>query len=348
MEYITTVLLKDISYLWMIFFIMITAGLAKEYALFAPAFAYVRNTFRSNKFVVVLLSAIGGILPIEGRVTVSAGLLDTVAPKEGPGREKLGIVDYLATHHYYMWSPLEKTVILPIAAFGLSYSAFIGMIAPLLIVSILFISLYIWTQVKDEELVITPGTFKLSAVIRNVLPMFIALGIYIWGGGEEHVFGIFGGLTLYYVFLTQQWNLKKLLGYIRWDVIACVAAVIILGNYFKSYNTEFLATIKGVGLDPHTFAGMLAISVIGFVVSFLMGSSGKFIAVAVLMAQVFGVEYFLWFFALDFAGYLLSPTHKCVMIGNRYFGTPVSTYYKALGGWGLLLLATSATITFLL
>jgi len=348
MEFITNVLLKDISYLWMIFFIMITAGLAKEYALFAPAFAYVRNTFRSNKFVVVLLSAIGGILPIEGRVTVSAGLLDTVAPKEGPGREKLGIVDYLATHHYYMWSPLEKTVILPIAAFGLTYGAFIGLVAPLLIASLLFISIYIWTQVKDEDLVITPGNFKLSAVLRNVLPMFIALGVYIWAGGEQHVFAIFGLLTLYYVIITQQWGIKKLLSYVRWDVLAWVGAVIILGNYFKSYNGEFLAMIKTSGLDPHTFVGMLAISVIGFVVSFLMGSSGKFIAVAVLMAQVFGVEYFLWFFAIDFTGYLLSPTHKCVMIGNRYFGTPVSTYYKALGGWGLLLLATSATIIFLL
>ena len=348
MDFITNVLLKDISYLWMIFFIMITAGLAKEYALFAPAFAYVRNTFRSNKFVVVLLSAIGGILPIEGRVTVSAGLLDTVAPKDGPGREKLGIVDYLSTHHYYMWSPLEKTVILPIAAFGLSYSAFIGLVAPLLIVSLLFISIYIWTQVRDEDLTITPGNFKLSAVMRNVIPMFVALGIYISLGGEDHVFAIFGLLTLYYVIITQQWSPKKLLGYIRWDVIAWVGAVIVLGNYFKSYNGEFLTMIKSTGLDPHTFVGMLAISVIGFVVSFLMGSSGKFIAVAVLMAQVFGVEYFIWFFAIDFAGYLLSPTHKCVMIGNRYFGTPIGTYYKALGIWALLLLAVSATITFLI
>jgi hypothetical protein len=326
---------------------MISAGLAKEYALFAPAFAYVRNTFRSNKFVVVILSAIGGILPIEGRVTVSAGLLDTVAPKCGHGREKMGIIDYLANHHYYMWSPLEKTVILPIAAFGLTYGAFISLVAPLLIVSLLFISLYIWYTVKEEELVITPGTFKLSAVLRNVLPMFIALGVYIWGGGEENVFPIFGLLTLYYVFITQQWSPKKLLGYIRWDVLAWVGVVIILGNYFKSYNGEFTTMIKGAGLDPHTFAGMLTISVIGFIVSFLMGSSGKFIAVAVLMAQVFGVEYFLWFFAIDFAGYLLSPTHKCVMIGNRYFGTPVSTYYRALGIWVLLLLATSGVITFL-
>ena len=347
MDFITNVLLKDITYLWMIFFIMITAGLAKEYSLFAPAFAYVRNTFRSNKFVVVILSAIGGILPIEGRVTVSAGLLDTVAPKCGHGREKMGIIDYLANHHYYMWSPLEKTVILPIAAFGLTYGAFISLVAPLLIVSLVFISLYIWYSVKEEELVIEPGNFKLSAVIRNVLPMFIALGVYIWGGGEANVFPIFGLLTLYYVFITQQWGIKKLLSYVRWDVLAWVGAVIILGNYFKSYNGEFLTMIKSTGLDPHTFVGMLAISVIGFVVSFLMGSSGKFIAVAVLMAQVFGVEYFLWFFAIDFAGYLLSPTHKCVMIGNRYFGTPVGTYYRALGSWGLLLLVTAGTITFL-
>jgi hypothetical protein len=116
----------------------------------------------------------------------------------------------------------------------------------------------------------------------------------------------------------------------------------------KSYDAAWQTVLKASILDPRTFVGMVAISVIGFMASFLMGSSGKFVAIAVIMSQVFGQEYFLWFFALDFAGYLVSPTHKCVMIGNRYFGTPIGTYYKALGGWGLLLLATSATITFLL
>lgn len=345
MEFITSVLLKDISYLWMIFFIMISAGLAKEYSLFAPAFAYVKNTFRSNRFVVAMLSAIGGILPIEGRVTVSAGLLDTVAPKEGHGREKLGIVDYLATHHYYLWSPLEKTVILPIAAFGLSYVAWLGLIAPLLAVSLVFISWYIWTQIHEDEVAISPGNFKLSAVTRDVLPMFIAIGAYVYG--VSHVV-CFGFLALYYVLITQQWNIKKLLGYIRWDVLAWVSAAIMLGNFMKTYGGAWEAMIKASMLDPHTFVGMLIISAIGFAASFLMGSSGKFVAIAVLMAQVFGMEYFLWFFALDFAAYLISPTHKCVAVGNRYFGTPLVTYYKALATWGGLLLLTAGIITFVL
>lgn len=343
MDYVWNVLMKDISYLWMIFFIMISAGLAKEYSLFAPAFAYVRNTFRSNKFVVVILSAVGGILPIEGRVTVSAGLLDTVAPKCGHGREKMGIVDYLSTHHYYLWSPLEKTVILPIAAFGLTYAAWMTMIAPLLIVSFAFIAWYIWKQVHEEEIAIEPGNFKLSAVIRNSLPMFVAIGSYIYTNNFILCFGL---LALYYIIITQQWNLKKLLGYINWEVLITVGVVIMLGNYFKSQSGAFEAFIKGSMIDPQTVVGMIIISSVGFVASFLMGSSGKFIALAVLMAQVFGVEYFLWFFAIDYVGYLLSPTHKCVMVGNRYFGTPVSTYYKALGSWGALMLATAGLLTF--
>ena len=345
MEFLTSVLLKDVSYLWMIFFIMISAGLAKEYALFAPAYAYVKNTFRSNKFVVVLLSAVGGILPIEGRVTVSAGLLDTVAPKCGHGREKMGIVDYLATHHYYMWSPLEKTVILPIAAFGLTYATWISMIAPLLVVSIIFISWYIWNQVHEEDIVITPGNFKISAVLRDTVPMFAAIGAYIYTNNYILCFSL---LTLYYIIITQQWNFKKLLSYVNWEVLIVVGVVIMLGNYFKANSALFEGMIKGSALDPHTFVGMVIISAIGFATSFLMGSSGKFIAFAVLLAQLFGQEYFLWFFAVDYAAYLLSPTHKCVMVGNRYFGTPYKTYYLALGGWGLLLLATAGLFTFLL
>ncbi|CAB4222781.1 COG1906 Uncharacterized conserved protein [uncultured Caudovirales phage] len=344
MYFITSVLLQDISYLWMIFFIMVSAGLAKEYNLFAPAFAYVRNTFRSNKFVVVLLSAIGGILPIEGRVTISAGLLDTVAPKCCHGRAKLGIVDYLATHHYYLWSPLEKTVILPIAAFGLSYTSWIILISPLLIVSLLFIISYIWFQIHDEDVSISPGNFNLNAVVRNSLPMLIAIGAYIYGVSHILCFGL---LTLYYVFITQQWNIKKLLGYVKWDVLIIVGIVIIFGNYLKSHTSDFEELIKYNALNPHTLIGMISISFIGFVTSFLLGSSGKFVAFAVLMAQIFGHEYFLWFFALDFSAYLISPTHKCVMIGNRYFGTPLNSYYKALSTWGLLLLITAGTLTFL-
>ena len=325
-------------YLWMLAFIMISAGLAKEFNLFAPAYAYVKNTFRSNKFVVVILSAIGGILPIEGRVTVSAGLLDTVAPKDGPGREKLGIVDYLATHHYYLWSPMEKTIVLPIAAFGLTYLAWVTMLAPLIIVTALFITGYIWWAVKDEEVAITPGNFKMSAVLRNVLPMFVAIFAYAALGGE-HIFAVFGSLTLYYIIITQQWDIKKLLSYVKWETVIVLAIVCVVGNIFRAHSSEIQQLVKDHAVDPASAPGMAVISLTLFAVTTMLGSSSKGTALAVLLAQAFGTEYFLWFFTVEYAAYLLSPVHKCVLIGNRYFGTPLATYYGTIAAWtGLMLL----------
>jgi hypothetical protein len=343
--------LKGLEYIWLVFFIMIVAGIAKERGLFMPVYSYIKTSFKSNRLVLFLISAISGVLPIEGRVTVSAGVLDTITHKDcdhNHGRQKMGIVDYLSTHHYYLWSPLEKTVVIPMATFGLGYVAWLGMVWPLLLVTALFVTYYIFFKVKEDEINIEESTFKISAVMRNVLPFFIAIGAYIYVGGDKHIFAIFGSLALYYVFLTQTWNFKKLLSYINWEVLLTVAVVIVLGNYFKSQEALINEYIRGLGIDITTVTGILIVSLIGLVASFLMGSSGKFIALAVLMSAVFGQQYFLWFFAVDYVGYLLSPTHKCVMVGNRYFGTPLKTYYSALGIWSALLLTTAAIPTFLL
>ena len=89
-------------------------------------------------------------------------------------------------------------------------------------------------------------------------------------------------------------------------------------------------------------------SVLSFLASFLMGSSGKFIALAIFTSAMFGNYSFLWFFTIDYAGYLLSPMHKCLMIGNRYFGTPLWDYYKVLLVWCALMLLTVGIYTFVL
>jgi hypothetical protein len=335
----------QLNSLWMLFFIMISAGLAKEYSLFAPVYAYVKNTFKANKFVVVMISAIGGILPIEGRVTVSAGLLDTISSKCEHGRSKLGIVDYLSTHHYYLWSPLEKTVILPIAAFGLSYTAWLMLIAPLLIVTLVYIVLYIVFTIKDGDIAITPARFKLSTVMRNVFPMFLAIGAYIYA--PDYTIHIFGFLTLYYMFITQQWNIRKLLGYVKWQVLIVVAIVILLSSLIQLKHDQILQWANTDYFDPKSVSGIAALSVIGFAITFLLGSSSKGVGVAILVSQLCGTEYFLWFYALDFAAYMLSPMHKCVAIGHTYFGTTLTTYYRALGAWALLLVLTSSIFVFI-
>lgn len=343
----SNIVFKGQEYLVMIGLIFIAVGLIKDNMLFNSLFYYIKQTVKSNKALVVILSAIGGILPISGRVTVSAGMLDTIAPKKGEiGRENYGIIDYLSTHHYYMWSPLEKTVLIPMAAFSLTWLGLLNILWPLLAVSILLIFGYIYFYIKDSDVVVTPileFNFKLSEIIRNVVPMIAAILAVI---NDLNPIWSFGLLVFYYCFLTKTWDYKKLISYINWEVIVIVGLIIIFGNYVKTYDSFITDYIKQSVFDITTLSGLLLVSSIAFISAFILGSSSKFAALAVILTQLFGIEYFLWFFALEFAGYLLSPAHKCVAIGKTYFNTPLVKYITVLGIWALLIIITAGVVVF--
>jgi len=327
-------------YLLYIIFIMLSVGMVKENNLFSPVYAYLQQVFKSKRLLVTLMSAFTGILPIPGRVTTSAGLLDTMAPKSGKGREKYGIIDYLATHHYYMWSPLEKTIIVPMAALGLSYSALIGMLSPLLVVSIGLVLGYIFFYMKESDITIRKSkksALKISSITRNVLPLLLAIALVIYGVAPHWAFG---ALTIYYMIITMTWDYKKLLSYINWNVILSVAVIIAIANVTRTHTEEIKTILEGTVFDFGTTFGFIAVSLVGFFGSFLLGSSSRFVALSVLLSSVYGVEYFVWFFAVEFAGYLVSPMHKCAVIGMTYFGTPFKKYASVLGLWGALMIGT--------
>ena len=200
-------LLKGQVYLFLIVFVMMIAGMIKDNNLFSDVFAFLKRSIKSNRAIVAMFSALTGILPIKGRVTVSAGLLDTLAPKDKKKREKFGPIDFMSSHHYYFWSPIEKTVILPMAAFGLSYTAFLGMMWPLIATTFAYILWYLIFMVKDNdiELVDTKKKIKISRITRYVLPYIIGVAAVIAG---VNFLWAFGGLTAYYMAVTRTFDFR--------------------------------------------------------------------------------------------------------------------------------------------
>jgi hypothetical protein len=329
-------------YLFLIVFVMMIAGMIKENDLFKDIFCFFEQNLKSKKAVVAIVSALTGLLPIKGRVTVSAGMLDTLAPNKGCcGREKFGPIDYVSTHHYYFWSPLEKTVILPMAAFGLSYGAFMSMMWPLLAVSIAFIIAYLVWGVKESDIQLKDcGTeIKVSRITRYVFP-YIA-GVVAIVAGVDFMWS-FGLLTLYYMFCTATFDIKKLLGYVDWKLIGWVAVIIVAANFARENTDAIKSYLESSGLDINTTSGFTLLSLASFAGAFALGSSSRFGALTVIMASIYGIEYLPWFFAVDFVGYLISPMHKCVAIGMLYFGTKLRYYATILGLWGGLVIAAAA------
>lgn len=339
-------ILKGQIYLFLIIFVMMIAGMIKEHKLFKDLFCFFEQNLKSKKAVVTIVSALTGLLPIKGRVTVSAGMLDTLAPpKPHIGREKFGPIDYLATHHYYFWSPLEKTVILPMAAFGLSYSSFMSIMWPLLAISIIWILFYIIFMVKETDIEIQDckTVIKVSRITRYVLPYILGVGAVI--AGVDFLWA-FGFLVLYYMIVTKTFDIKKLINYVDWKLISWVAVIITVANFANSHANEIKEFLNNTGLIITDPTGFVALSVIAFGASWLMGSSSRFGAFTVILTSIYGLEYLLWFFAVDFSGYMLSPMHKCVAIGKMYFGTKLSYYVKILGIWAVSVIATAGVLLY--
>ena len=71
---------------------MVIAGYAKHYNWFFPIYQFIVNRIKSKRVVVSLISALTGMLPIPGRVSVSAGILDTISSDEKKSREEIGFL----------------------------------------------------------------------------------------------------------------------------------------------------------------------------------------------------------------------------------------------------------------
>jgi len=273
-------LLNGIWYVAFLAAVMLFATWAKRTNIFMPVYRWVAENVKSKRAVVAIISAISGILPIEGRVTVSAAFLDTIAPTD-KRRRIYGIIDYLSTHHYYFWSPLEKTVILPMAVLSLSYFNFIILVWPLIATCLIVALFYIFFVLKEEDIAIDLEKNKTCEYHDHKTP------------------------------------------WIQWKILAIVAFVIILGNFIKSFDVHMYEIVKN--------NGSLAIAtLLSFLFSFAMGSSSKYAGFVSILSTIFGTQYLPLFLAVDYAGYMLSPTHKCFAIGKTYFDTPIEQFYKAI------------------
>jgi hypothetical protein len=119
---------------------------------------------------------------------------------------------------------------------------------------------------------------------------------------------------------------------IKWDVVILVALVIIVGNGIKMYSDAIVNFFMSFN------SSIFFASVIAFVTSFILGSSSKFAGITTLLVTIFGINYLPLFFSLGYSGYLISPTHKCLVITKSYFNLDMGLYK-------ILLLIGTALVT---
>ena len=157
--------------------------------------------------------------------------------------------------------------------------------------------------------------------------------------GAIFFFPWFAAMACYYIIICKDWNWGKYLDG-KFAIIATV--VLALGGVVGQIKEPVMAYLKSA--DPSM---IIPVSIVATIAAWIMGSSGKYAGMTSALVLIFGDKYLVWFLATEYSGYLLSPAHKCLMIGQQYFGTPIRKYYKVVGGLCAWLIAYSFLTTFL-
>ena len=311
--------------------VMLISGGLKETNAGGSLYSLFSRYLRSPKWLLALFSAFLGIVPIPGRIIATCGVLDSLRDKtkESP---KMGIVAYLSSHHYYLWSPLEKSIIITCGVLGLTYYQFMSyMLIPALI-TFAFCMVYIGFFVKQDEIHFGPVPEKVSG--RSIFSILTLVGVLVAGACQVPMLPLMAGCAAFLMLINRKSiNFKKVYTFLDWKVLLVAAGALLLASVVGCYSKLIVEFVK-------SHAGQLslpAIVCLSFFASFVMGSSAKFAAMTGALCLIYGLQYLPLFYLVDYCGYLVSPSHKCLPIAQQYFKTPVLELSKVLGIEALIL-----------
>lgn len=292
--------------------------------------AYIPN----HKLSIFITSLVLGAIPVSGRVLISAPILATCcAGHSAKDMGKLGIVNYLSSHHYYLWSPLEESVILILAGLGIGYWEFLSYTWPMLVVYLTVMGLVIYFYLPKD---IGTWSSQCGSDAKNRYGMWKILFLLVAGifGSllipTPYAFFIVGLLAL----LSERFNWKEAFFAVNWKLLILVAIIIIIANWVKLFSSELEQLIKQ---QNH----LILLLLMSGIASFILGSSTKYAGIVILLTKIWGIAYFPIFFAVEYVGYLLSPTHKCVAISYQYFHSRLVPFYTLILLTGSLILTVS-------
>jgi len=261
--------------------------ISEDCNLFSGLYRFLSKRIKHKRLMVAILSSIFGVLPVHGRNILSAPILRSFFLYDEKAKNKMGVVSYLTTHHYYLWSPIEKTMVIPMLALSISYLQMLKYTLPLLVFMLAYTFIFVFFVLKEDEI-----EFEEKEEVPKTE--------------------------------VKKFQFKKILKYINWKLILFLVVVLTASWLLKKYSDQITEFVKGVNILP------LAL-LVAFLFSFVLGSSAKFAGIVVVLVSMFGIQYITLFIAVEFAGYLVSPTHKCIVITNEYFKTNYLYFYKVIG-----------------
>ncbi len=317
------------------FFIMLLSLLYKETALVNVLTRSLGGFIKNSKIIVSLLPAVIGLMPVAGGALMSAPMVEVEADKLGLDESKKTYVNIWFRHAILPIYPISQFLILTAFLTETTIASIIIRQALVVIVMIAigyFIGLRKTRNLKQENSEI-PSNPKanLKKLVYSFSPIIITVLLTAALNVNIAIATLMGVITILIITRSKTTVFRKILkNRALWEVtLAAFGALFFRNVTLASGASEIL----GNALANMNLNGIILLSVVPAVLGFLLGSPSGAIALSVpILAETitFIPKTASLLYISAYLGYLIAPTHLCLVFTAQYFKSPISKSYKYL------------------
>lgn len=332
------------------FFIILMSILYKETGLVYDLTRSLGGFIKNSKVIITMLPAIIGLIPVAGGALLSAPIVDDEAKKLGLDELKKAFVNIWFRHAIIPVYPLTQFIILTavLTQTGIDELIIRQVLVVLVMIAVgYFISLRkIQNQKTGAKIIETNHKTELKQLLISFLPIIVTVVLAVTNVNFA-VSTLAGVITILTITKTKITVIKKTLkNKAVWEVTLAAFAAMLFKNVTVASSTS---EILGTTLSNINMPEILLLSVVPAILGFLMGSPSAAIALSVpILAEtvVFIPKTTSLLFISAYLGYIIAPTHLCLIFTAQYFNSSINRSFKYLIP-ATVISMTTALITYL-
>jgi len=333
------------------FFIILISILYKETGLVDILTRSLRGFIKNPKVTVSLLPAVIGLLPVAGAALMSAPMVEAEAEKLGLDKEKKTYINIWFRHAILPIYPVSQFLVLTVALTGTSMDSLIArqalVVAVMLIVGY-FVGLRKIPNIKnvDSETKSNPKA-NLKGLLYSFLPIIVTVILAVLDVNIA-ISTFAGAITLLAITKTKVTTFQKVLkNRAVWEVTLVAFSALLLRNVTLASGAS---QILGSAIANTNLNQVVILSAVPAALGFLLGSpiGAMALSVSILAETVtFIPKNVSLIYISAYLGYLIAPTHLCLVFTAQYFRTSITKSYRYLIP-SIIVSITAALITYLL
>ena len=325
----------SVSLVFASFFIMLMSVLYKETGLVDDLTKSLGSFVKNSKVIVSVLPAVIGLMPVPGGALMSAPMVDSEADKLGLDDAKKTFVNLWFRHVIIPVYPVTQFIVLTAALTQTSIDALI--VRQILVVAVMILAGYFIglrnTKTSKPAAASNPEQKPrkdLKTLLVSFLPIVVTVVLTAFLNIDIAVSTFAGVVTILAVTKAKGAAVNVLKNTAIWEVTLAAFGAMLLKNVTVASGAS---EILGNALAGANMPAVVMLSVVPAFLAFLIGSTPGAIALSVpILAETvaFVPQTASMVYIFAYLGYMLAPTHLCLVFTAQYFKSSINSSFKYL------------------